>query len=277
MTRIDSVRHAADVTKDSVRHAAEVAAPYANTAKYQAVQYAQQTGALARQQYDDRLAEKVAEVVGLAREQARSAGSAVSTAVPPKAAAAVETAAKRTKNTARTAAVYTVPRVGAAVAVTRSVAGPVTEEAVTRGAAALQALRGQVTAADIDRLVRRRIRRERTGRVFAGLVVVGLAGGVAFAAYKWWSKQANPDWLVEPTEPTGSGERIGGGTLTIVDPLDVSDPDSTASLNGSAPTVDRVDGSPDAAGLDPEVEAKQAEDEEHDEHDGHDHRRGEGH
>ena len=44
MTRIDSVRHAADVTKDSVRHAAEVAAPYASTAREGAGHDAQQAG-----------------------------------------------------------------------------------------------------------------------------------------------------------------------------------------------------------------------------------------
>src|SRR4051812_10637684 len=90
VTRIDSVRHAADVTKDSVRHAAEVAAPYASTAKQSAVVYGRQAGVygrqagvLARQQYDARLADKVNQ----AREQAMAA-------VPPKAAAAMETAAR---------------------------------------------------------------------------------------------------------------------------------------------------------------------------------------
>lgn len=253
MTRIDSVRHAADVTKDSVRHAAEVAAPYASTAKEGAVRYGRQAGVygrhygreaqrLARQQYEARLAERVA----MARDQARAA-------VPPKAATAVEAAAKRTLETARAAAEYTAPRVGQAVTVTRTVTAPAREEVVVRGTAALQALRGQVTAAEIDRLVRRRLRRERTGRAFRGLVVTGLASGAAIAAWKWWNKQTNPDWLVEPAAATEVGER--GTTLTVVDPLD----DSSASVNGSGPDVDRVDGSPEVGGLDPEVEAKQKE------------------
>lgn len=256
MTRIDSVRHAADVTKDSVRHAAEVAAPYASTAREGAVHYAQQAGSyaqhagvLARQQYEDHLSARV----GQARDQAWAA-------VPPKAASAVEIAAKRTLDSARAAADYTAPKVGTAVSATRAVAVPAREEALLRGAAALHALRGQVTAADIDRLIRKRLRRERTGRAFRGLVVVGLAGGAAFAAWKWWSKQSNPDWLVEPAEPTEVDDdraTLNGSTLTVVDPLD---DDSGASLNGSAPQpVDRVDGSPDASGLDPEVEAKQSE------------------
>lgn len=243
MTRIDSVRHAADVTKDSVRHAAEVAAPYANTARESAVIYGRQAGLLARQQYATRLADRVEQ----AREQALAA-------VPPKATAAVGTAARRTRDGAKAAAGYTAPKVGTAVAVTRSVAVPARDEAMLRGAAALHALRGQVTAADIDRLVRKRIRRDKTGRAFRGLVIIGLAGGAAVAAWKWWSKQSNPDWLVEPSEPTEVSDRDTpvGGTLTVVDPLD----DSTASVNGSAP---HVEGSPEASGLDPEVEAKQAE------------------
>jgi hypothetical protein len=257
VTRIDSVRHAADVTKDSVRHAAEVAAPYASTAKESATHYAQQVGTygrqagvLAKEQYGARLAPKV----GQAREQAWAA-------VPPKAAGAVETAARRTRRSAKVAAAYTAPMVGTAVAVTRAVAVPAKDEAVLRGAAALHALRGQVTAADIDRLVRRRLRRQKTGRVFRGLVVIGLAAGAATAAWKWWSKQTSPDWLVEPSEPTGTDDRTTpvGGTLTVVDPLD------DTPLNGAAPRVDRVDGSPDAAALDPEAEARRAEAERRDE------------
>jgi hypothetical protein len=80
VTRIDTVRHAADMTKDSVRHAAEVAAPYASTAKDGAVHYGRQAGgygrqagAKAKQGYDARLAPRV----GQAREQALAA-------VPPR-------------------------------------------------------------------------------------------------------------------------------------------------------------------------------------------------
>src|SRR5882757_2321163 len=250
VTRIDSVRHAADITKDSVRHAAEVAAPYAGTAKDGAVHYSRQAGAKAKESYDARLADRVEQ----AREQALAA-------VPPKAANAVGTAAKRTKKSAKAAADFTAPRIGTAVAVTRATAGPAKDEVVLRGGAALQALRGQVSAADIDRLVRRRVRRQQTGRVFRGMVVAGLVGGAAFATFKWWSKQSNPDWLVEPSEPTEefeSKDRVamnGSGTLTIVDPVE----ETLAEESGAKPagSIDQVDGSPGA--LDPEVEAKQAD------------------
>jgi hypothetical protein len=268
VTRINSVRHATDVTKDSVRHAAEVAAPYASTAMDGAVRYGRQAGvygrqagAVAKQQYDAKLADRVEQVMEQVRDQAAAA-------VPPKAAIVVETAAERTRKGAKAAALYTVPRVGAAVAVTRAVAGPAKEEVVLRGGAALQALRrGQVSAADIDRLVQRRMRRARTGRAFRGMVVIGLAGGAAYAAFKWWSKQSNPDWLLEPSEPTEDADRVamnGSGTLTVVDPLEETTADEAhSSLNGSAPRVERADG----RAVDPEVQAKQADaDQPDDEH-----------
>ncbi|WP_327293273.1 DUF5324 family protein [Streptomyces sp. NBC_01198] len=250
---MDSVRNAADITKDSVRHAAEVAAPYASTAKDEAARYAQQAGtyaqqagALAKQTYDAKLAAQVRQ----AREQAWAA-------VPPKTAVAVETAARRTVETAKTAADYTAPKVGSAVAATRAVAVPVTNEAMVRGAAALHALRNQVSAAEIDRLVRRRARRRQTGRALRSVLVVSLVSGAAFAAYSWWSKQANPDWLVEPAEATEADEatdRVNGtSTLTVVDPLD----GSPASANGSGAHLGSVDSSP---GGDAEPEAAPSED-----------------
>jgi hypothetical protein len=256
VTRIDSVRHAADVTKDSVRHAAEVAAPYAAAAKENAVVYGRQygrqagvygrqAGAVARQQYEAKLAPRVDQ----AREQ-------VWAAMPPKAANAVETATRRTAEGARAATDYAAPKVTTAVAATRSAAGPAKDEVVLRGGAALQALRGQVSAGDIDRLVRRRMRRAKAGRAARDVVLVAVCCGAALAAWKWWNKQNNPEWLVEPSEPTDTGERSpmpGTTTLTVVDP-------QSGSLNGSSPdTVDRVDGSPGAEELDEEVRAKQAE------------------
>ncbi len=248
MTRIDSVRHAADVTKDSVRHAAEVAAPYATTMKCNAVLYGRQAGELgrqagmmARQQYDAKLAERVHQ----AREQAWAA-------MPPKAATAVENAARRTVESARAATEYTAPRVGNAVAVTRSVAVPAVDGVVLRGNAALHALRGQVSAAEIDRLVRRRIRRERAGRALRDAVVVSAACGALMAAWKWWNKQNNPEWLVEPPEATEVGDRAamnGSGTLSVVEPMDSGTNGSSArkGTTRSGGRVDQVDGSAGAS------------------------------
>ncbi|GHF26422.1 MULTISPECIES: DUF5324 family protein [Streptomyces] len=223
MTRKDSVRAATSTAKDSVRHAAEVVAPYAGTARDAAVHYAHETRT--------RLAPKVAEAAHQARaqydthlhprlEHARGA-------LPPKVDAAATRAAKQTRKAARQAADYAGPKVAQA----RAAAEPVREEAVSRSAAALAALRGQVTADEIDKLVRRKSRRCRTGRAVKRLALLGLLAGGAVAAWKWWDKQANPDWLVEPPEATEVADR---------------------------PPLSSVDGSgQDRSVLDPEVQAKQ--------------------
>ncbi|MEU0782125.1 DUF5324 family protein [Streptomyces sp. NPDC006173] len=225
MTRIDSVRAATGSAKDSVLHAAEVVAPYADTAKDRAAYYATearvrlapkvtQAAEQARVQYDAHLAPRL--------EQAR-------THVPPKVDQAAQEAAVRTRKAARQAAVYSKPKIEQAVAA----AQPVGEEAASRGAAAIAALRGQVSPKEIQKLVRKHERRARAGRLVKGLAVLGILAGGAFAAWKWWDKQANPDWLVEPPAATEVPET---GRLTSVDGSGQSD-------------------------LDPEVQVKEAQEE----------------
>ncbi|MEV6757841.1 DUF5324 family protein [Streptomyces sp. NPDC051214] len=234
MTRIDSVRAATGSARDSVRHAAEAVAPYAGTAKEQAVQYAHEGRA--------RLAPKVSQAAEQARVQyGAHVGPRIEQArahVPPKvdhaaheAAVRTRKAAKQTRKAAQQAADYSKPRIEHAMAA----AQPVREEAAARGSAALSALRGEVSPKEIQRLARKHNRRARAGRVAKGLVVLGVLAGGAVAAWKWWDKQANPDWLVEPPAAT--------------------------EVPDSAPLTS-VDGSGQAqASLDPEVQAKQAESE----------------
>ncbi|SDD99617.1 DUF5324 family protein [Streptomyces prasinopilosus] len=225
MTRIESVRAATDSAKDSVLHAADVVAPYADTAKVKAAHYAQEARV--------RLAPKVTQAAGHALvqygthvqpylEQAR-------THVPPKVDLAAHEAAARTRKAALQAAEYSRPKLEQA----RAAAGPAKEEAAARSAAVLAALRGQVTAQQIQKLVRKQRRRAKAGRAAKVVFVLGAVAGGAFAAWKWWDKQANPDWLVEPPPATDVTE---SGTLTS------------------------VDGSREAA-LDPEVRAKEDEEE----------------
>ncbi|MFE0176882.1 DUF5324 family protein [Streptomyces sp. NPDC059002] len=227
MTRIDSVRAATGSAKDSVRHAADAVAPYADTAKDRAAHYAHEARV--------RLAPKVSHAAQQAAEQARAQYGAhvaprveqARTHVPPKVDHAAHEAAVRTRKAARQAADYSKPRIEHAVAA----AQPVREEAASRGVAALAALRGQVSPKEIQRLARKHERRARAGRLTKRLAVLGILAGGAIAAWKWWDKQANPDWLVEPPAATEVRE---GTPLTSVD--------------GSA-----------QAALDPEVQAKQAE------------------
>ncbi|WP_438487075.1 DUF5324 family protein [Streptomyces sp. S186] len=227
MTRKDSVRAATHSAKDGVRHAAEVVAPYAGTAKDTAVHYSHEARA--------RLAPKVAEAAHQARaqydarlhpriEHARGA-------LPPKVDAVATRAAHRTRKAARQAADYTAPRLEHAVVSARAAAEPVREEALARGAAALAALRGQVTAEEIEKLHKKQCRRAACGKAAKRLALLGVLVAGAVAAWKWWDKQANPDWLVEPPAPTEVGDR------------------------GHLSAVDGSQGTP----LDPEVQAKQAE------------------
>lgn len=206
MTRMDSVRAATDSAKESVLHAADVVAPYAGTAKDQAAHYAHEARV--------RLAPKVSSAARQARAQARAQYAAhVAPHVPPGVDDAAHRAAARTRSVAHQVADYTVPRVEHAVAAT----GPVLEEAGSRSTAAWAALRGQVTPDDVRKIMRKQERRARAGRLVKGLAVLGLLVGGAFAAWKWWDRQANPDWLVEPPAPTevdeGSGMPSASGGL----------------------------------------------------------------
>ncbi|MFB7555487.1 DUF5324 family protein [Streptomyces brevispora] len=234
MTRIDSVRAATDSARDSVQHAAEVVAPYADTAREQAVHYAQEARTLlaptmskaaqqARDQYDAHLAPRIELAL---------------THVPPKVDEAAQRAALRTRQAARSAADYTVPRFEQAMAV----AQPVAEEAGSRSAAALAALRGQVTAKEIRKLARKHERRAKAGQALKVLVVTGILAGGACVAWRWWDKQANPDWLVEPPAPTEVDDRapltsVDGSGSAVLDP-DARDEQSDAETDGP----DAVDG-----------------------------------
>ncbi|MFE7133909.1 DUF5324 family protein [Streptomyces sp. NPDC057638] len=217
MTRMESVRAATDSAKESVLHAAEVVAPYAGTARDQATHYAQEARV--------RLAPVVSKAAERARAQARvQYGAHIAPHVPPQVDDAAHRAAVQARKAARQAAEYTKPRVEHAVAV----AQPVKDEAMARSVAALAALRGQVTPDEIRKLVRKHERRSSAARFGKGLLVAGVVAVGAFAVWKWWDKQANPDWLVEPPAAT-----------------EITEPQPISS----------VDGSPEA--LDPEVRAKQ--------------------
>ncbi|MFF4172097.1 DUF5324 family protein [Streptomyces sp. NPDC001744] len=217
MTRMDSVRAATGSAKESVLHAADAVAPYAETARDHATHYAHEAREL------------LAPTLTKAAKQAKSQyASHVAPRVPPRVDAAAQRAAVKTRQVARQAAEYTAPRIESAVAAT----GPALEEAGARSTAAWAALRGQVTPKEIQKLLKKQRRRARAGRFAKGLAVAGVLAGGVFAAWKWWDKQSNPDWLIEPPAPTEVEE---SGVLTSVDgSVSVLDPEVEAKETEAA-------------------------------------------
>lgn len=216
MTRIDDVRAATTGSaKEGMRNAKAVkdtVAPKVSHAAWQAqvsAQHAQQTAKhaqhSAREQYQNHVAPRLAQ----ARESLPPAlDDAASRAV-----GRTREAADRTRSAARHAADYAAPRLEAA----RAAAAPAKEEAVERSTAALAALRGEVTPAEVEKITTRRVRRARAGKAVKRLAVLGLVVGVAYGAWRWWDRQANPDWLVEPPPATEVGEELSEGS-TVLDP-----------------------------------------------------------
>ncbi|MFE5811196.1 DUF5324 family protein [Streptomyces sp. NPDC056491] len=198
VTGKDSMRLAAESARESVRHATEVVAPYAESARDAAVHYAHEA--------NERLAPKMSYAATSAAQHARTTYDchlhprlkAARAHVPPPVDRAATQAVHQTRRAARQAADYTQPKIESAIAA----ATPMAEEAASRSTAAIAALRGQVTAKEVQKLVRRHRRRERNGKILRGAALVGVLACVAFAAWKWWDQQSNPDWLVEPSAAT---------------------------------------------------------------------------
>ncbi|MFB7613101.1 DUF5324 family protein [Kitasatospora sp. NPDC056181] len=209
MTRLDSARETAGKTRDTL-------APYAVTAKVTAVHLAdgakQRLGPAldavgpkaahaahsARVQYVKHVAPQLGHAfASLPPEAQQNALKALHRA--QEAALAARLSAARATDQARTTIG---PRVVQAVEEARATVVPVAVEAQTRGAAALTALHGNVTSAEISELAARNARREHRSGWATGLAVAGaLAIGSGIVAWQWWRHHSNPEWLVEPPAP----------------------------------------------------------------------------
>ncbi|WP_165985004.1 DUF5324 family protein [Streptomyces sp. YIM 98790] len=194
MTRNGRVRAATGSARENMWRAAQVVGPYAVTARDTATHYAHQAGAYlrpraqrmalqARTNYDMHLAPRMGQMRA---------------SLPEGMDQAATRAAERARIAARRAREAAGPRIDYA----RTAMGPAREEAAARSAAAMAAFRGGVTAQEITRLARRKQRRARAGRVVKWLGLGTLVSGGALAAWRWWERQTNPDWLVEPAPPT---------------------------------------------------------------------------
>jgi len=229
VTRIDAAREAAGKTREQL-------VPYAVNARDAAAHYTDE----AWQRLAPHIENAVVPRVVPLWEQARAS-------VPPSAVEAANKAAEQARDAARAAGVSA----RAAAAQARQVTGPAVSQALDgavqatsnaaaavrdRGAAALPVLRGQISAAEIEELTAQHARAAHRGRWARRVLTVGLIGAVAgggVAAYKWWQRQSNPDWLVEPP-----------ATPLPLRTTPATGPASGASASSALP-------------LDPEVQAKQ--------------------
>ncbi|MFD8597005.1 DUF5324 family protein [Kitasatospora sp. NPDC059646] len=246
MSRTDTARETAGRARDAV-------APYAASAKEAALHYAEE----ARQVLGPRL-EALGPKAAAAGAQARSgAGQAAHAArvqyakhlaphlehafssLPPdtqkgalKAFHRAQEAALAAKLSAGQAACQAratvAPKVAETFQAAKESVTPLAHEAQTRGAAAITALQGNVTAAEISGLAAKNAKKKRCNSRATGLAVAGaIAIGAGVAAWQWYRKQNNPEWLTEPPEPasapltpgiapepgTAAGAPVGGAVV----------------------------------------------------------------
>ncbi|WP_073807083.1 DUF5324 family protein [Kitasatospora sp. CB01950] len=263
MSRTDTARETAARAKDAV-------APYAASAKETALHYAEE----AKQVLGPKL-EALGPKAAAAGAQARSgAGQAAQAArvqyvkhlaphleqaffsLPPdtqkaalKAVHRAQEAALAAKLSAGQAACQARTNVAPKVVETFQAAKdsvvPLAQEAQSRGAAAITALQGNVSAAEIGELAAKNAKKKRCNGWATGLAVAGaVAIGTGVVAWQWLRRQNNPEWLVEPPEPatapsattaarpgTATGAPVGGATLNGSVPND--DPEAAGAAEAS--------------------------------------------
>ncbi|MFJ8431777.1 DUF5324 family protein [Kitasatospora sp. NPDC094019] len=221
MTRLDSARETAGNLADNAR------------------QQATQAAHTARVQYDRHIAPQVGHAfASLPPEAQQNALKALHRA--QETALAARLSASRAADQARSTVA---PKVVHAVEEARAAVVPVAQEAQMRGAAALTAMRGNVTSAEIGDLAARNARRSCRSGWATGLAVAGLVAiGSGLVAWQWWRHRSNPEWLVEPpaspAAPVGAHASGTGGS----------------AVNGSADTPAGAAAVEDRPGPDPSRE-----------------------
>ncbi|MEU9043244.1 MULTISPECIES: DUF5324 family protein [unclassified Kitasatospora] len=224
MSFSDSARETAARTRDTAAQVAEGAKQRLGPALDALGPMATQAGHNLRVQYDKHLAPQFGHAfASLPPEAQQQALKALHRA--QEAALAARISAARAADQARTTVV---PRVAQAVDDARAAVVPVAQEAQTRGAAALTALHGHVSSAEISELAARNARKERCNGWATGLAVAGLVAiGSGLVAWQWWRRHSNPEWLVEP--PAAQESRPAGAHA------------ATAPVNGSGPEAEAVE------------------------------------
>lgn len=257
VTRLDSARENAGWNK-------EAAAAYAVTAKDAALHYADE----ARQRFGpavEALGPKAAAAGAQARSSATQAAQAARVqyakhvapqleqaflSLPPGAQQSTLKAVHRAQEAALAAKINAAkaagqakatlgPKVTDAYSGARATVVPVAHEAQVRGAAALTALQGHVTASEISELAAKNIKKENRSGWATGLAVGGVVAiGAGVCAWQWWRKQNNPEWLVEPPAGAHNGTAEGAATTGTTTGAATTGTAATAAdtpVNGSVP------------------------------------------
>ncbi|GAA2261949.1 MULTISPECIES: DUF5324 family protein [Kitasatospora] len=220
--------HYADEAKHRLGPALEALGPKVSSAGTQARAQAAHATKAARTHYTKHVAPQLEQAFSALPPQAQqNALKAVHRA--QEAALAARHSAGKAADAART---NVAPRVSDAIGGARATIVPAAQEAQNRGAAALAALHGNVSSAEIAEIAARNAKRSARCRRgwTTGLAVAGsLAIGAGVVAWQWWHRQSNPEWLVEPPGSTAGA------------------PTAEPQLNGSGPreqATDQPDGQP---------------------------------
>ncbi|KJS54179.1 DUF5324 family protein [Streptomyces rubellomurinus] len=198
MTLTHTARETATRTRDTAAQFADDARQRLGPALDALGPKAGQAAHALRVQYGKHLAPQLGHAfAGLPPEAQQNALKAFHRA--QEAALAARLSAGRAADQARTTVA---PRVLQAVEDARAAVAPVAHEAQSRGAAALTALQGHVSSAEISDLAARNARRPQCGRSrAAGFAVAGVLAVGGLVAWQWWRRHSNPEWLVEPPAP----------------------------------------------------------------------------
>ncbi|MFC8720916.1 DUF5324 family protein [Kitasatospora sp. NPDC057198] len=256
MSRTDTARETAGRAKDAV-------APYAVSAKETALHYAEE----ARQVLGPKL-EALGPKAAAAGAQAKAgAGQAAHaarvqyarhlaphlehafTSLPPETQKAALRAVHRAQEAALAAKLSAgqaagharttvVPKVAETFQAAKDTVTPIAQEAQTRGAAAVTALHGHVSAAEISALAAKNTKKQHRNGWATGLAVAGtLAVGTGVLAWQWYRKQNNPEWLTEPPAPVTPPDTVPAGLSTPASASGASDrPPATPSPGSAAGT-----------------------------------------
>ncbi|MGW2249473.1 DUF5324 family protein [Kitasatospora sp. NPDC001660] len=231
MTRLDSARETAARTRDTAAHLADGARQRLGPALDALGPKASQAAQSLRVQYDRHIAPQFGHAfASLPPDAQENALRAFHRA--QEAALAARLSATRAADQARSTVG---PRVVQAVGEARAVVVPVAQEAQARGAAALTALHGHVSSAEISDLAARNIRKEQRNGWTTGLAVAGaVAIGSGVLAWQWWRRHSNPEWLVEPPAPQAPQPSGAHATGSAAAPVNGAGPEDAAEP-GPAP------------------------------------------